>query len=303
MAVDQKGGDGVILGCGYVGCAVARQWLTEGRRVFGVSRNKEILASIENPNFVGVVAEVDSDLWHTKVPREPEIALNCVSSAGGGIEGYRKSYIGGNESLAKWARSAQPGRILYTSSTTVYPFSDGREVREEDAGGDLPESGQILLDSEEVLLGDSALADRSVVLRLAGIYGPTRHYLLDSLRSGATVLPGRGDYYLNLIYLDDIVSAVVRFASDEGVCGKAFNISDGNPSTKEEVASWIAETLGLPPPVFDPNAVGGRRMTVNRAGGPPNRRVRIDKALAESSWKPSFPGFRKGYEEILRSGT
>ncbi|MGE9291374.1 MAG: NAD-dependent epimerase/dehydratase family protein [Puniceicoccales bacterium] len=288
----------VILGCGYVGSAIARKWLAEGKEVWGVSRNAETLALIEEAGFHPVVAEVDGVEWHTQVPDRPEVVLNCVSAASIGVEGYRKSYLEGNRSLLRWARNAQPEKILYTGSTAVYPFTDGREVWEDDAGGDLSESGEIVLESERMLLEDEEFGARSTVLRLAGIYGPERSHLLEQVKKGNGVLPGRGDYFLNLIYRDDIVSAVDAVIASDQAGGRAYNLADGNSPTKEEMVAWLAERIGCPVPVFDPDATGGRRMRVNRAGGSPNRRVRIDRICKETDWQPSCPSFREGFDKI-----
>lgn len=293
----------IILGCGYVGTAVAEKWLSEGCEVWGVSRNADTLGRIHSPGFHGVVAEVDSPDWHDQVPRSPEVVLNCVSSAGGGAEGYRKSYLGGNRSLLDWARTAKPEKILYTSSTAVYPFTDGREVREEDTGGsDLSETGALVLESENILLEDSVCGPLTTVLRLSGIYGPGRHYLLDQIRSGEGVIAGRGDYFLNLIFLEDIVSAVRALMEAPRAGGRAYNVSDGHPVRKEELADWLAARLGLPPPVFDPGAQSRRRMRINRAGSSPNRRILIDRIRSEAGWSPSFASYREGFAQLGING-
>ncbi len=289
----------LVLGCGYVGTAVARRWLAEGKEVWGVSRNQETLSRIRAGNFHAIVAEVDSGEWHTQVPSTPDVVLNCVSSAGGGLDGYRKSYLEGNRSLLEWSRRGEPRKIIYTGSTAVYPFSDGREVREEDAGGeDLADTGALVLESERMLLEDEHLGPRATVLRLAGIYGPGRHYLLDQLRRGDRVLPGRGDYFLNLIFLDDIVTAITAVAESGNSRGRSYNVSDGNPATKTEIVHWLADKLGIPAPTFDPDASGGRRMRINRAGSSPNRHVRIERIQNEIGWNPQFPTFREGFRRI-----
>lgn len=282
-----------------MGTAVAEKWLAAGHKVWGVSRNAQTLARIDHPEFRPVIAEVDSSAWHKEVPHSPEIVLNCVSSAGGGVEGYRKSYLGGNQSLVDWAGKARPGRILYTSSTAVYPFTDGREVWEKDAGGpDLSETGSVVFESEKVLLSDSFCGPSTTVLRLAGIYGPGRHYLLDQVRAGDRVIAGRGDYYLNLIFREDIVAAIDSVLAVPATKGRAYNVSDGSPTPKAEVVNWIADRLGMPRPVFDPNAKSRRKMRINRAGASPNRQIRIDEIQADARWKPSYPSFRDGFVRL-----
>jgi len=292
-------GHRIILGCGYVGTAVARKWMDEGAEVYGVSRNESTLSQLKSSRFHPVVAEVDSHDWHGMVPDSPEVVLNCVSSAGGGVAGYRKSYIGGNESLTRWAEQGDPGQVIYTGSTAVYPFTDGREVWEEDAGGpELSETGSVVMESEKILFEHEKTGPVTTVLRLAGIYGPGRHYLLDQIRQEPAVLAGSGEYYLNLIYQADIVSAVNVVIGSSVAKGRAYNLSDGNAVRKSELASWLAKELGLRAPRFDPDAKSRRKMRVNRAGASPNRRIQIDRIRQELGWEPKFPTFRDGFAQI-----
>ena len=71
-----------------------------------------------------------------------------------------------------------------------------------------PLTGQVLCQSERLLADAANSFGAWYVLRLAGIYGPRRHYLLDLLRSGESVIAGAGDYFLNLIHRDDVVTAI-----------------------------------------------------------------------------------------------
>lgn len=247
-----------------------------------------------------MVAEVDSGDWHERVPADCGWVLNCVSSAGGGLDGYRKSYVGGNQSLLDWMKKAHAERIVYTSSTAVYPFTDGRDVFEEDAGGDLAPSGRVVFESERILRENALSSERTTVLRLSGIYGPGRHYLLDSLRKGHGTIAGRGDIFLNLIHRDDIAAAADAVLSSGETAGHTYNLSDGHPALKEEVVRWLAAELEMPPPAFDPRATG-RRMRINAAGDPPNRRVRVERLMKATGWTPSHPDYRSGFRAILDS--
>lgn len=299
MASEKTGEKRLILGCGYVGLAVAREWLAEGHEVWAVSRNRERLAEIEEKGYRPVVAEVDAADWHSAVPADIGVVLNCVSSAGGGLSGYEKSYVGGNRSLCAWAARSEPARILYTGSTAVYPFVDGREVFEEDAGGDLSDTGRLVWESERILRENSAISDRTVILRLAGIYGPARHHLLDALRRGQTVFPGPGENFLNLIYLKDIVSAIQACADHPAAAGQTFNLVDNCAPRKQELVQWLAAQLGLlVTPHFDPEAPMQGRMRINAQGRLPNRRIQNRKIRNALGWNPAFPSYREGYADI-----
>lgn len=289
----------LILGCGYVGSSLAEKWLSDGYEVWAVNRSTDRLQILQQKGLKVVKTLVQTDDWHEQIPSTFSLVVNCVSAGGGGLQGYQDSYLGGNRFLAKWAKKSQVDHIIYTSSTGVYPFYDGRIVKEEDAGGDLSESGQILWEAESVLREDRTLRPKTTILRLSGIYGPGRHYLLDSLRRKPDVLPGRGDVFLNLIHRDDIVKAVELVGETAAAKGETFNLSDNEPTAKSSVVEWLATKIGVPVPVFDPTSTSGRRIRVSASGHSPNRRISNEKIRNLLGWQPLYPSFREGFSRII----
>ncbi|MEX0326643.1 MAG: NAD-dependent epimerase/dehydratase family protein, partial [Puniceicoccaceae bacterium] len=239
--------------------------------------------------------------WHGHVRGHGEVASNLVSAAGGGIEGYRLSYLEGNRSIRDWALQADVGRFIYSSATSVYPQTDGEWVDEEDVPelDRLSENGRILRQAELEIL-DNEVFPRRYIARLGGIYGPGRHLYLNRLREGATSLPGDGLAWLNLIYLHDIVDALMRLA-EAGLpgCADIFNVVDNEPARKQAIVDWLAETLALPSIPFDPNQSGPRALRRAAGKGLPNRRISNGKLREVLGWNPRFPDFRAGYRDIL----
>jgi nucleoside-diphosphate-sugar epimerase len=284
----------VILGCGYVGSELARQAVARGLRVTALTRNPVVAARLSAAGVEMVVAELASDGWHARIPAGAEFVLNCVSSGGGGIEGYRRSYVGGMQSLLAWARTAPVGTLVYTGSTSVYPQGGGVVVDETASTEGAGETARLLLEAEGMLGAGEAAARRRFVLRLAGIYGPGRHHLLDQLRNGAQEIAGRGDHRLNLIHRDDIVGAIwAAFTALPKVTGGIFNVTDDQPATKAEIAGWLAAKIGVPPPSFTGGPGSGRRPVT------PDRVISNEKLKAGLGWRPEFPSFREGYARIL----
>jgi len=131
-----------------------------------------------------------------------------------------------------------------------------------------------------------------MVLRLAGIYGPGRHHLLEQVRTGEVA--GRGDYRLNLIYREDIVGAVAAACGAGPEVGSGvFNVADDGAATKAEIVAWLAERVGVALPRFTGEPAAGRREVT------PDRVIVNTKAKAAWGWRPRYPSFREGYEKIL----
>ncbi len=287
----------VIFGCGYVGSAVAAAAIEAGASVEALTRNSEKAVALRAAGLRKVVvADLASGEWHGQLAAAPDFVVNTVSS--GGPDQYRQSYVEGMKSILGWAAaSAGPiGTMVYTSSTSVYPQGRGVVVDESaESPGSTP-NGAIIRESELLLTSArTSVCARSFVLRLAGIYGPGRHHLLDQLRTGAPTLNGSGELRLNLVHRDDIVGAIMScLLAPSAVGSSIFNVADLAPAPRAEVVRWLAAQLKIPVPTFDGTT------TSRRGGAPmPDRAISSAKIQRALGWTPKYPDFRAGFGQIL----
>ena len=105
------------------------------------------------------------------------------------------------------ALPSDTGRFIYISTTGVYGTAGGEWVDEETPPDPQRDGGRASLAAEQVLAAHP-LGARSIILRLAGIYGPGRVPFLDKLRAGEPI-PAPSAGYLNLIHVDDAAAVVV----------------------------------------------------------------------------------------------
>jgi nucleoside-diphosphate-sugar epimerase len=286
----------VIFGAGYVGGELARQALARGLRVTALTRNAERAAALAALGAEAVVADLADEAWHGRIAGGAEFVANCVSAGGGGLDGYRRSYVEGMASILAWARArGAAGTLVYTSSTSVYPQDGGGTVDETAPTGGAGERAQLLLEAEGQLraLEKTVACSRWFILRVAGIYGPGRHHLLEQVRAGE--IAGRGDYHLNLIHRDDIVAAMwAALGAPPAVANEIFNAADDGAALKGEVTAWLAGQLGRPAPRFTGEPAAGRRTVT------PDRIIANTKLKNLLGWRPSYPSFREGYAGIIR---
>jgi len=282
----------IVVGAGYVGGELARRAAGLGMQVTALTRNAAQGAVLHAAGIKVVTADLAGEEWHREINPEAHYVVNCVSSGGGGLEGYRHSYVAGMQSLLRWAAAGRIGTVLYTSSTSVYPQGDGAVIDETAPTGADNDRAALLVETEE-LLRSSRAAEGWFILRIAGIYGPGRHHLLEQLRAGG-VLPGVGLHRLNLAHRDDICAAILAtLSAGSDLKDEVFNVADDAPATKQEVASWLAAQLGRPEPRFDPAMASARRAIV------PDRVILNRKLKQLTDWTPAFPDFRVGYRAIL----
>lgn len=290
----------VIFGCGYVGGALADAARAQGARVTALTRNPEKAAALAQRGIDVVLGELGSSEWHARVESGAELVANTVSAADSTVEGYRRSYVDGMRSILDWAARGprSVGTLVYTSSTGVYPQGAGVVVDESASTAEASPTGQVLVEAENCLRHAApAAVARSFVLRLAGIYGPGRHHLLNALRSGTREFPGEPAFRMNLIHRDDAVGALLACLGAPAEIGSSvFNVSDDAPATRAEVLGWLAAQLQLPAPV-----IGGNAAPSARKGGAvtPDRTIRSRRVREALGWQPRFADYRAGYAAIL----
>lgn len=292
----------VIFGCGYVGEAVARRMLAEGWSVEALVRRTERAAELNAAGITATAGLLVEGGWERQIRAGADAVLVAISAGGGGVDAYRAAYVAGLAKVRAWAAEEAVGTLVYTSSTGVYPQGGGVRVDESapvfPVGG--ATTGSVLAEAEAVVEAgvDVGVWQRGVILRLAGIYGPGRHYLLNQLRAGQVEFPGSGKHHLNLIHRDDAASAVRAVLALSGGGLTVFNLADGSPARKEDVVGWLAGRLGRPTPVFRPELAGARAS--NRGGaGVPDRVIVAERIRTLTGWAPAHPDYRSGYEAIL----
>lgn len=268
----------VIFGCGYLGTFVARQAANRGYHVTMLTRNPTQAAFLREQNLGRVIeARLDETDWHEEIVPHQDYALNCVSAASPGEQGYRESYLNGQKSILRWASQGHIGTLVYTSSTTVYPHREGEWVGEDDVPAELdeyPPTARVIRESENLLMSHPPSLDRWFVLRLAGLYGPGRHLLLDRLRRGEKSFQGDGSAYLNLVYRDDAADAIWRcLQAPPEVQSAVFNVADGDPAPRAEILAYLAGRLNLPMPQCEGDGLQPASTEIPERAGPMLRRT------------------------------
>ncbi len=234
----------LLIGCGYLGERVAREWLRLGDEVWALTRSKanaERFASFGLKPVIGDVLDPES---LRKLPVVKTV-LYAVGFDRTGAASKRTVYVDGLSNVLREVGSTCE-RFLYVSSTSVYGQDAGERVDETSPTNPTDESGCICRDAETVVWQAKSTAN---VLRLAGIYGPGRLLArVEQLRRGER-LTGNPEAWLNLIHVDDAVRAVLA-AETRGVPGMTYLVCDDRPLHRREYYAALAEKVGAPPPQF-----------------------------------------------------
>lgn len=279
-----------ILGCGYIGSALAQSALQKGWKVTALTRNRETAENLEKMGIQKVVASyLNNDEWHSHLDANQDFVVNCVGASSPTNEGYVESYIEGQKSVIKWAESGDIKTFIFTSSCSVYPQTGRKLVDETASSAGVPEKGGLLLAAEGISFPPPDSIQRSFILRLGGIYGPDRHLLVNKVKQGIE-LDGNAERILNLVHRDDAVSAIFAclLAGDRHL-GRIYNLTDGSPTARGQIVEWLAQKLHVSTPAF----------TENDSEKTPNRKISNQRIIAELNWTPKYPSFIQGYESLL----
>ncbi len=274
----------LILGCGYVGLPLGQALVGQGHEVHAVRRRPDTLDELEAAGLHPHAADLTRRETLDTLPGSFDWILHTASSSRGDADVHRAVFVDGTENLIDWLTITKAhSRLLFTSSTSVYPQTDGGWVDEECPDKPVAGTGKNLAVAEEMFLEWPAGA---TVLRVAGIYGPGRGYLYRQFLKDEAMLDGDGNRWLNMIHRADVVGAILCAMENEpGI----YNVADDEPVTQHDFFAWLSELLGKPMPPAGSRAPGKRARTHKRVA---NERLR---ALG---WQLKYPTFREGYSAL-----
>ena len=102
--------------------------------------NPESARKAEEIGAYTVLGNLHDNHWWSKIPMGVDHVVNCVGASSPTVEGYQESYLQGMQSIIQWIKQrGDPVRsLVFTSSSSVYPQTDGSVVDEEsDTSGSL----------------------------------------------------------------------------------------------------------------------------------------------------------------------
>lgn len=281
----------LIVGCGYVGLAVGSDLARRGHQVFGLRRTSSAELELREAGITPLSSDITRLPDLRKLPDNFDWVVNTVSSSGGGAEEYRQVYLQGARNLLAWLAAMPPRKLVYTSSTSVYGQRDGSWVDENSPTKPGSETSRVLLETERVLLEaqNPSASFPSVILRVAGIYGPQRGYWLQAYLQGEARLSGQGERFLNMIHRDDVAAMIIA-ALQQGKPGEIYNAVDNEPVAQRDLFGWFSAATGLGMP---PAAESSGEATSKR--GFTDKRVSNEKLKRELAYTFKYPTFREGF--------
>ncbi|MFE1747562.1 SDR family oxidoreductase [Coleofasciculus sp. H7-2] len=238
-----------IIGCGYVGKAVAQYWRQElGFTVAATTTSPERISELEAVAQRVVVVKGDDFASLQSVLENQDTVLLSIGAKNAHV--YEQTYLKIAHNLVSVLKQTPSVRqLIYTGSYAVYGDKNGEWVDEESPVAPANQNGHILCDTEQVLLSASTEKLGVCILRLGGIHGSGRELSKIFSRVVGTTRPGNGEDTTNWIHLDDIVAAIefVRKHQLQGI----YNLVDDAHLTYRELLDRVCEQHKLPKVFWD----------------------------------------------------
>ncbi len=233
-----------ILGCGWLGEPLGLSLKEAGFSVRGSARKPEGLTALSEKGIeaylIDIAPEVNAERGDEFFSSDV-LFINFPPERRDDIETYHKKQI---ENLIEAIPIPRGKMVIFASSTSVYPNTNG-VVREEDSLHPDKPSGKALLGVERLLM-DSPELDATVI-RFSGLMGYDRAPIKSIRRKKLVLNP---DCPLNLIHRDDCI-AIVRSVIDLDVRNTVLNATCDEHPTRREYYSREAQKYGIPPPLFE----------------------------------------------------
>jgi nucleoside-diphosphate-sugar epimerase len=273
----------LVVGCGYVGTALAMRLVGEGHLVWGLRRDPRKLPTsvtgvegdVRVPNTLRNLPDVDWIYYLVGPERDTE-------------EGWRVSAFEGLRYFlgAMAAQRVKVRRFVLGSCAVVYGDRDGAWVDEDSAPSPSGFRAEHLLAGEALVRGAKL---RTTIVRLGELYGPERPGLLaEALAGRAQIAPAA---HANLLHRDDAAGVLAHVLAIGKRAAPLYVAVDRAPAPRVEVLGWLATAAGRDMPTL--------------GGGPAEGESRFSDArcmserLVEDGYRFRYPTYKEGYATLV----
>ena len=282
----------LIFGFGYTAKFMCQKFSKKNWEVFCTTRFKEKAKEIKSLNATPIFFD-DEEKIESVLSKNSYILSTAPpeNSKDPVVENYGH-LLKKNSERVKWAG--------YLSTTSVYGDKKGEWVTEDtELEPNLERSiSRVAAENSWIKLGENLLI-KTVIFRLAGIYGPGRSLVDRLMKDEDVYIVDKPAHLFNRIHVDDIVGAIEMAISSKSEA-KIFNLSDDLPAKQLDVAKFAASLLTRK----SPQTVSLESDLVSemaRSFYKEEKKVSNTRLKDELGYKLVFPSFKEGLFSIHKN--
>ena len=291
---------------GFVGTALCRRLLHEGLQVRGAVHTPSSQRCLPQNSEAVFIDSIGPDTSWASALAGVDIVVHLAArthvmrdDSYDPLEAYRLINLAGTERLAHAAAASGVKRFIYLSSVKVN--GEGREGPYTELDVPAPEDayGISKCEAEQALRQvEKETGMEVVILRPLLVYGQgVKANFLNLMRIVGRGIPlplARIENKRSMVYLDNLVDAIIVCISKDQAAGKTYLISDGDDVSTPELIRRVSKALGRPArlfhfPLFLIRLAGkltGKTEAVNRLLG--SLVVDSSKIRRELGWIPQY---------------
>ena len=264
----------VTGGAGFIGSCIARRLINENNNVWvidnlstGFKENVPpeatfIYGNCQDPTILADLEKIKFDaIIHMAAQSSGEISFeDPVYDLQANVESTLR--------LCDFALNNRCRRFIYASSMSIYGTVTELPVKEDSRCEPLSFYGVGKLASERYLKIYETKGLEPVILRFFNVYGPGQNmsnlkqgmvsiYLAQLLDSDKIVVKGSLDRFRDLIYVEDVVDAVMLSLKSAKAAGKIFNVGTGKRTTVKELLKKLMDLSGIHKPIVEAGPTPG----------------------------------------------
>jgi nucleoside-diphosphate-sugar epimerase len=272
----------LVIGCGKLGQKLGLLAKKTPLDLLGFKRKK-----ITSTNIRIEQQDIFDKSFFDKVKiHSPDFILYSLSADEQSEKSYRRNYVEGLKQVIKSIKYINNFQhLFFVSSTSVYGDNNDQFIDEFSETSPKNFRGTILLEAENLL---NTVKFNNTVLRLSGIYGSGRNYMI-KLSQDAESWP-KVDRWTNRINEDDAANFII-FLLNQCLQGeipeKLYLLTDKEPVTLFRLLNWIRQNLNL-------------KNKINITSDPILGKRLRSSIIPSLKFEYKYPTYKQGYKELIQ---
>ena len=272
----------LVIGCGKLGQKLGLLAKKTPLDLLGFKRKK-----ITSTNIRIEQQDIFDKSFFDKVKiHSPDFILYSLSADEQSEKSYRRNYVEGLKQVIKSIKYINNFQhLFFVSSTSVYGDNNDQFIDEFSETSPKNFRGTILLEAENLL---NTVKFNSTVLRLSGIYGSGRNYMIklsQDLESWPKV-----DRWTNRINEDDAANFII-FLLNQCLQGeipeKLYLLTDKESVTLFRLLNWIRQNLNL-------------KNKINITSDPILGKRLRSSIIPSLKFEYKYPTYKQGYKKLIQ---